>query len=307
VAARRGHLNVYHFAVLVLSLTLAAAAGDQFAAPILHSSSPLWAAAICQLLVWRRGRSGSPSQTDSEPFHVSPARMALFASFHLLLVLAVLRLGPSLDVAAGTVSPTGWLIACLKLLVLGPTVVLIPSKHWQTLFGTYAAEFTAGTIALFTFIPTRIFQALWPWYGQLLGRFCFALAGLFVPSVTYTHALTPTLSGPDLDLTILPACSGLSGIELFDCLFLFMIILDWNRLRKGPTALAYFGGLGVMLFSNALRITSLFVFGNRGFADFVAHFHISAGWLFFSVVFVSYLACTYRFLLIPRNAPSLQP
>jgi len=304
VAAKRGHLSGYHFLVLVLSLTLAAVAADQSAAPMLFSSSPLWATVICQILVWRRGRSRLPTQIDSELLLFSPARLAVFAGLHLFLVLAAVRLTPSLDGAAGTVSGAGWIIACLKLLVLAPTVALIPRKYWRTLLGTYTAELAAGTIALFTFIPTRIFQAMWPWYGRLLGRFCFALASVFVPSVTYTQALTPTLGGSSLDLTILPACSGLSGIELFDCLFLFMTILDWNRLRKGRTAVAYFAGLGVMLFSNALRITTLFVFGNRGLADFVAHFHVSAGWLFFSIVFVSYLAFTYRSLLIPKSGVS---
>lgn len=299
----RGLLSLYHFVVLLLFLTLAAAAADQFASPVLYSSSPLWATGICLLLVLRRGRSRLPSPTVSE-LTFPRVRLALFAGLHLLLVLAALRMGPSLAMAVATDSRTGWLIACLKLLVLGPTVVLIPRKHWEIVVRSYGAELTAGAIALFTFIPTRVFQAIWPWYGQVLGSFCFALASLFVPSPTYTPSLTPTLGGSALDLTILPACSGLSGIELFQCLFLFMTVLDWNRLRKGRTALAYFGGLSVMLFSNALRISSLFVLGNRGFADFVAHFHISAGWLFFSAVFVSYLACTYRLLLFPGNSSS---
>ena len=304
MAAKRGHLSGYHFFVLALSLTLAAVAADQFAAPILFSSSPLWATVICQILVWRKGRSRLSSQINSEFLLLSPARLAVFAGSHLILVLVALRLMPWLDASVGTVSRAGWFIACLKLLVLAPTLALFPRKYWRTLLGTYPAELTAGMIALFTFIPTRIFQAMWPWYSQLLGKFCFALASLFVPAITYSPALTPTLGGSHLDLTILPACSGLSGIELFDCLFLFMTILDWNRLRKGRTVVAYFSGLGVMLFSNALRITTLFVFGNRGLADFVAHFHVSAGWLFFSIVFVSYLAFTYRSLLIPKSGVS---
>jgi exosortase/archaeosortase family protein len=109
--------------------------------------------------------------------------------------------------------------------------------------------------------------------------------------------LTPTLAGPDLDVTILLACSGITGVELFDYLFAFVVLLDWNRLRKGRSLLAYFAGIAVIVFGNALRITSFVVLGNHGFAKFVARFHLSAGRIFFTLVFLAYLSLIYRHLL----------
>ena len=68
---------------------------------------------------------------------------------------------------------------------------------------------------------------------------------------------------------------------------------------KKRALIAYVGGMGAILVSNALRIASLYVLGNRGFADSVARFHISAGWIFFTTVFLVYLALTYRWILAP--------
>jgi exosortase/archaeosortase family protein len=56
-----------------------------------------------------------------------------------------------------------------------------------------------------------------------------------------------------------------------------------------------------MFLGNALRISALVILGNRGFADVIARFHISAGWIFFSAVFVLYLSLTYRKLLVTTS------
>jgi len=59
-----------------------------------------------------------------------------------------------------------------------------------------------------------------------------------------------------------------------------------------------------MIFGNVVRITSLVVLGNHGFADFVSRFHVNAGWLFFAAIFLIFLSLTYRWMLIRiRLAP----
>jgi exosortase/archaeosortase family protein len=305
-----GNLTVPQFSLLALLLTLGAVAADQFVSPQLYTSSPLWAVAACLALVWRRGevrfdREGHPGsgrssfqqQTGPVILSFSSARIALFAAAHLLLLLAARLLHSTLEPIAGTFSGAGWMTAALKLSVLLPTLLLLPWARWRILARVYAAEGIAAIVVLFTFFPGRILGAIWPWYGQALGRLVFVISGFFVHGLAYTSALTPTLHGKDLDVTILLACSGISGIELFDYLFAFVALLDWNRLRKGRTLIAYFAGIAVMFLSNALRIASLVVLGNRGFADTVVRFHLSAGWIFFSVMFLAYLSLTYRNLL----------
>jgi exosortase/archaeosortase family protein len=206
---------------------------------------------------------------------------------------------------AGTFSLAGWITAALKMSVLLPTLLLLPLNRWRILSNSYAAEGIAALVVLFTFFPSRILTSVWLWYGPLLGRLVFFFSGIFVHGLTYTSALTPTIHGPDLDVTILLSCSGISGIDLFDYLFAFVALLDWNRLRKGRTLLAYFGGVVAMLVGNGLRIAAFVIFGNLGFTDAVARFHLSAGWFFFSVVFLVYLSLTYRRLLRPAAVKTI--
>ncbi len=153
----------------------------------------------------------------------------------------------------------------------------------------YFPEALAALVVLLTYFPSRALEALWPWYGPLLGRFVYTLARIFVPGLAYLGDSNPAFSGPDLDVTIVPECSGINGIELFDYLFGVVAFLDWNRLRKGRALCACGAGLLAMLLGNAIRITSFVVLGNYGFAEIVSRFHTSAGWIFFSVVFLVYL------------------
>jgi exosortase/archaeosortase family protein len=283
---------------LVLLITLGAIAADQLVAPVLHSSSPLWAAAACLLLVWRRDGLRFKREAGEIGFGFSFLRIGLFSVAHLALVSAALAVRGALGPISGTLSFSGWIIAALKLSVLLPTLLLLPLGRWRILARAYAAEGIAGLVVLFTFFPIRVLATVWPWYGQVLGRFVFYFARLLAPGLTYASGFSPTIQGPELDVTILPACSGIDGIELFDYLFAFVALLDWNRLRKGRTLMAYFVGVAAVLLGNALRISSFVIFGNRGFADGVARFHLSAGWLFFSAVFLAYLAAIYRKLLV---------
>jgi hypothetical protein len=46
--------------------------------------------------------------------------------------------------------------------------------------------------------------------------------------------------------------------------------------------------------------------GNHGFADSVSRFHISAGWIFFSVVFLVYLSMMYGWMLGKIDAAAQQ-
>jgi exosortase/archaeosortase family protein len=292
-----GSVAASRFLLLALILTSCAIAADQFAAPILYSSSPLWATGACLMLVWRRG-TVSASSGDS-PFESSLAigRVVAFLAVHGAIVLFARSMSGTIQASAGAISVAGTFVAAGKLGVLGPTVILFPLATWRKIARRYFPEAIAGLVVLLTFFPSRALQSMWPWYGQGLGRFVHLLARVFVPKLRYLADANPTLSGPDLDVTIVPECSGINGLELFDYLFAVVALVDWNRLRKNRALLGYFAGLLAMLFGNAIRITSFVVFGNHGFAESVSRFHISAGWIFFSAVFLVYLSITYGWMV----------
>jgi exosortase/archaeosortase family protein len=295
------------FLLFVLSLTLVALATDQYFSPILHSTSPLWATAAFLLLVWRHGQlSLSPGEAHISSA-ISAGRITLFVTAHLTLIVAARLLTETLQLVAGTATLGGTLLAAAKLFVLFPTLLLLPFAQWRRVARLYAPEAIAAVVVLITFFPRRALETIWPWYGQVLGQIVFSLARLVVPGLTYIKALTPTLSGPDLDVTIIQECSGINGLELFDVLFAFVLLCDWNRLWKRRAFVVYFAGLLTMFLGNALRITSFVVLGNHGFAESVTRFHISAGWIFFSVVFLVYLFFTYSWMLKKRNSSSKLP
>ena len=290
-------LRIWQSAFLMVLFTLGAIAADHLAAPILFSSSPLWATAGCLLLIWRRSGSNLRFSSVEDVVGVSLSRVTLFVAAHLLLLISTRAFRPVLGPHAGALGPAGWLVTTLKLSVFLPTILLLPLNRWRLVARSYSAEIMAAFIVLLTFFPLRFLDALWPWYGQALGRLVYNSSKPFVPNLIYLKSATPTLSGPQLDVTIIQSCSGIDGIELFDYLFGFVAFLDWNRLRKGRTLLGYFGGLAAMLLGNAMRISSFVILGNHGFANTVARFHISAGWIFFSLVFLTYLSVTYHWLV----------
>jgi exosortase/archaeosortase family protein len=294
-------LKAPQFFLLILALIGSTITLDQFAAPLLHSSTPLWATVACLLLVWRRGQPSFLPEGFSTLFTFSFWRFGGFLAAHGALILAFRELQSALHPIAGTVTLLGTFLALGKLSVLVPSILLLPFSGWRELLRTFRAESMAFLLVLFTYFPGRAIESLWPWYGQVLGHFVHLLSSVFVKGLGYVGNLNPTLTGPDLDVTIILACSGMNGIELFDYLFGAMTVLDWNRLRKGRLLAGYFLGLFAMLLGNTLRITSLVVLGNRGFAGIVARYHISAGWIFFSIVFLVYLSLTYAWMLKQKS------
>jgi exosortase/archaeosortase family protein len=261
----------------------------------------------CLLLVWRRGKV--PSSAGDSPFecNLTIGRVAAFLAVHGAIVLLARSISGSFQTSSGEVGLEGTLVAAGKLCVLGPTVILFPLATWKKVTRLYFPEAIAGLVVLLTFFPSRALQFIWPWYGQGLGRLVHILARVFVPKLAYLADSNPTLSGPELDVTIVPECSGINGLELFDYLFVVVALVDWNRLRKDRALLGYFAGLLAMLFGNAIRITSFVVLGNRGFAESVSRFHISAGWIFFSAVFLVYLSMTYGWMVSKRHVAAPNP
>ena len=172
----------------------------------------------------------------------------------------------------------------------------------------YKTELLAGIVVLFTFFPNRLILTCWPWYGRVLGHFVFFLTRAFVPIAFLSplQQVFPMLSGPQLEVTILSTCSGhqrrgpLRGLS-----FALVVFLDWNSLKKRAALLAYFGGIAAILFANALRISFFVIAGNHGFSDWIARFHLAAGWVFFTGASLAYLLVSYRYFLFSKRPVSI--
>jgi len=299
---RTGSLPASRFLLLALVLTSFAVAADQFAAPILHTSSPLWATAACLLLVWRRGDAAFESGETPMECPLSTWRVACFVAAHVAFVLFARSVSAVLQSVAGSLTMAGTLVAVWKMSVLVPILTLLPLSQWKKLARMYRAEGIAALVVLLTYFPGRALEGIWPWYGQALGRVAYTVSRLFVSGAGYISALNPTVTGSQLSVTILKSCSGITGIELFDYLFSVVIIVDWNRLHKGRALAGYFAGVAAMLLGNVLRISSFVVLGNHGLAGLISQYHISAGWIFFTVVFLVYLLVAYPRMLNKRES-----
>lgn len=282
--------------IAAIGLSLAVIFFDNWAAPALHNDSPFWALGYLLALLLR-----SPAKTDSAAQASIRLewtwRVALFFALHSGIIVLTRGGGAMLVTAAGESTVWAGAIASLKLLVVLPTPALFPLPAWRRLAGKYKAELIAAALVLFTWNPFRLFETVWPHYSEWLGRFVYAVSGLFVAGLGYAPGTEPTLIGPKLDVSILFACSGLNGVKLFQVLFGVMLLVDWNRLKKIRALAAYFAGLVAMLVANAVRIALLVVLGNRVSADLVVRFHIDAGWVFFTGAFFVFLVISYRWLL----------
>src|SRR2546430_14728390 len=142
-------------------------------------------------------------------------------------------------------------------------MLLFTLAAWKKVATIYFPEAIAALVVLLTFFPSRALEALWPWYGQLLGRFVHRLARVFVPELAYLGDSNPTLSGPDLDVTIVPECSGINGLELFDYLFGVVAVLAFDRLYKWGAVCSFAPAARAVVFWLFLRNRRIFLLGNR--------------------------------------------
>lgn len=289
--------------LLVLILTLVAIMADQFAARVLLTTSPLWATFAFLLLVWRRGEFPLPDANAAAQSPFSMWRLAVFVAWHVLLVLLARLLGGAAEPFAGTATWSGTLVGLCRLAVLIPTAVLLSFSSWKQILTAYSSEAKAALLVLTMNVPGRVLEALWPWYGRLLGWAVYLLARIFVPGLAYEISPEPTITGPHLDTAVVLACTGISAFELLGYIFGLVIVLDWNCLRKSRALLVYFGCLFLMLVSNAFRIASIVVLGNIGLADYVPGIHLLEGTIFFCCVFLVYLSLTYKWMTERQQLP----
>jgi exosortase/archaeosortase family protein len=281
--------------LLVAASALFSLSLDFLLAPALRNTSFFLATALFLFLVVRSLSQPADKTFDERRASLSPLRLTIFAFLHLPLI----ALANLLDSGRSLYDPSyrGFMLALAKVLVFLPTAVLLTKQTRRSLLGQFRPELIASGIALLTYFPFRLFFAAWPFYSTVLAHTVHFLANFFVPGLGSVAGASPTITGPVLDVHILFACSGLDGLRLFQLLFFLLVVCDWDRLRRWRTVAAYAVGLAAMLLANAMRIAAMVVIGNRISADLVVRYHLEAGWVYVTAVFMLLLLMSYRWLL----------
>lgn len=264
--------------------------------PALYNGSTLLFSGVLVVLVSSRNRSANPREVALLPENTRRQLLTFLvlqsaigaAAWRFAGELAALPHGGTL-LAAASLS--------FKLLPLFPALALFPKERWLELGQKYHAELIAAAMVLFTFFPERQFQLIWPYYSQVLGKLVWLLSLPFLPDAIYLAEASPLVMGPNLIVHIVFECSGIEGLMLFDVLFGTFALLSWNRLNKRRLLMAYGIGVGAILLGNVLRILLIVVLGNLYWPTIgESNFHIHAGWVFFALVFVAFLGCTYGWM-----------
>jgi exosortase/archaeosortase family protein len=282
-------------AVLVTTVTFLSLGFEYAFAPALRNTTPVVVSAFLLCLLLRRVSFDSVEASGSS--RLALWRFICFLFLHLTIAGATRVFGGAHPETPDYTSSIAMVKAGCKFIVFLPSAVLLSRSDWQRFGRIYRAECIAAVVALLTFFPNRIVATVWPVYSQVLGHFVHALAGFFVPGLGYQAGAAPTLTGPVLDVEIVFGCSGLDGILLFESLFALLLIMDWDRVQRQRALVGYFVGMASMLLANALRITLMVLLGNRVSAALVVRYHLNAGWIYFTSVFLFYLFVTHRWLL----------
>lgn len=289
-------------ACTVLILWLAAICLDYLLAPSLYNGSTIWMIGALVLLVLRSARI---TQLPADFPGLSVQRFAIFVILNATVVLAGRHFDAALLNGVKGNAAYSASMAVMKLAVLLLGGVLFSRASWRTILKVYRAEWIASFIVLFTFFPYRLIRTVWPVYSQILAKLAYFCARPFVAGMGYATQPMPTVTGPRLDLQVALACSGLSALILFDLLFGLVALVDWNELNRKRLLIVYLAGNAMVIVANVARITLLAIVGNLiGPRYATGTFHVNAGWVFFSIVNLIFLALTYRWMLDRKHTPT---
>jgi exosortase/archaeosortase family protein len=96
---------------------------------------------------------------------------------------------------------------------------------------------------------------------------------------------------------IAEACSGVYSIFIFISLYLFIVLLDWNKIDKLRALIIFFPAIIGAFFMNILRVFILFLIGGY-FSSEIAMglYHSYTGMIFFLVYFAVFWAIFYSWI-----------
>lgn len=238
-----------------LALGMAGIATHYWLVPVSYSWKPLLPLVLLALLTVARSRA--PRALPS-PGPLSFWTLSAFVFLHAVLLAAAFHFAPLI---AGTQHTQGlWpsIVAIGKLFLLLPTFVLFAGS--RKFLQEMSAELAAVAIALFTFDPERFFTLVWPYYSTVVGHVITFVARPFVPGTHLTSATEGALVvGPNVDMLLGVSCSGIKSIVLFQVVFTFILIAEWNHINRSGALFFYSIACAALLLANTIRLTVVYL------------------------------------------------
>ena len=133
---------------------------------------------------------------------------------------------------------------------------------------------------------------LWPYLSLVVLEITHFLLNLISNNVYLIGESTLILEG--FSAQIAEACSGVYSIFIFTALYLFIILLDWNKIDKLKAAIVFIPAVIGAFFMNILRVFLLFIFGgyiSKTLA--LGLYHSYVGMVFFMIYFIIFWVLFY--------------
>lgn len=124
-----------------------------------------------------------------------------------------------------------------------------------------------------------------------------------------------TMQSETFAIKLFPACSGMEGVFLFMFLLSSVLLIDWQIFKKRSIIDLYLMGFIYMFMVNAMRISSLFLFGHYAWKPDASHamqlsrgvpihvFHTWVGWVVYLVAFFIFVSILYRYTVRRMQLP----
>ena len=167
------------------------------------------------------------------------------------------------------------------------------AKHFVKKFKKELLYFLIFAIITYSFM--NLVWSLWPYLSLAVleaTKFLLKMIGI---NITTFGTAGITVDG--FSVIIAEACSGIYSIFIFTALYLFIVLLDWDKMNKVKAAAMFLPAvLGAFAF-NMIRVFTLMLVGAYVSPNLaLGMYHSYAGMIFFLIYFLLFWGLVYKWM-----------
>ncbi|MBI4145532.1 archaeosortase/exosortase family protein [Candidatus Woesearchaeota archaeon] len=199
----------------------------------------------------------------------------------------------------GIVFPTYYLLFTGLLYTFGLfflALAVFQLEFFQRFFRQLVLAFSV-TLPYFSF--SLMLNGAWMYFSNAIMQadaLLFRVLGMTY-SMEFKPGTDPLFTVGDFSARVGAPCSGVESLIMFTGLYLFIALLDWNKLDKRKLLLLYPLGLVGMFLMSIIRVFILMLIGDRvSPALALSLFHTNVGWVLFVAYFLVFMYFAYPWL-----------